>query len=479
MSDVYPVNEYGPLMPGIVMGSVAIVHVFLAQFAVGGGFLLCYFHWLGIKGKCSRAREFVAGYFKVLVMVSFVLGALTGVAIWFTAIQVSAHTIGAMVHNFHWLWAAEWTFFCLEIAAGYCFYRYHERISDRSSMILLVIYSIASWMSLFIINGILSWQLTPGLWLETRQMADGFFNPSFWPSLLFRTVVSTTLAALAACVVINLMQTVDRNAKTQLINRASHLLAPMVLMPVLGAWFLYVMPADSRSWVMGGSPTMMLFLAGSIAASLFVGGYAVIGLVMNKLYINGATATMLLMLAFVATAGGEFVREGARKPFTIRQVLYSNSIEPDDVARLRRVGCLADDPFPIRDAEEYPDVPLRDGARVFHRQCSVCHTVDGANAVVHLTGSWDTDQMRMNIAKLQHTKPFMPPFAGTAEELESLVQFILWASAGRPSVWQPTDANQRASALSRIEGWLEEAGTKPGVFDRNHRMAQNTLSNTN
>ena len=42
MSDVFPVNEFGPLMPGLVMAGVAIVHVFLAQFAVGGGIALSY-----------------------------------------------------------------------------------------------------------------------------------------------------------------------------------------------------------------------------------------------------------------------------------------------------------------------------------------------------------------------------------------------------------------------------------------------------
>ena len=107
MSDLFPVNDYEPLMPGLVIGGVAIVHVFLAQFAVGGGFLLCYFQWLAMRGKSPHARQFVQGYFKVLVLVSFVLGALTGVAIWFTAIQVSASTMGAMVYNFHWLWATE------------------------------------------------------------------------------------------------------------------------------------------------------------------------------------------------------------------------------------------------------------------------------------------------------------------------------------------------------------------------------------
>ena len=134
MIPIYPVNDYGPLMPGLVMAAVAILHVFLAQFAVGGGFLMCYFQWLAMTDREPLARRFVDGYFKMLVLISFVLGALTGVGIWFTSIQISAPTIGEMVFNFHWVWATEWSFFCLEIVAGYCFYRYHNRISDRAAL---------------------------------------------------------------------------------------------------------------------------------------------------------------------------------------------------------------------------------------------------------------------------------------------------------------------------------------------------------
>ena len=469
MSDVFPVNDYGPVMPGLVLAAVAIVHVFLAQFAVGGGVLLCYFQWLAMTGRSVHARHFVEGYFKVLVLIGFVLGVLTGVGIWFTAIQVSPATIGAMVDNFHWMWATEWAFFCLEIVSGYCFYRYHNRLNDKAALTLLVIYSVAAWLSLFFINGILSWQLTPGRWLQTHRLADGFFNPSFWPSLLFRTVVSLTLAALTACVVINWMTRLDHDARLSLMNRAANLLIPMVLMPGLGLWFLAVMPADSRSWVLGGSPAMMLFLNIAIASSLAIGAYAILGLVLQHLYINGATALLLLLLAFGATAGGEFVREGSRKPYSIRHVLYSNAIKPDDVAELREVGCIRNDPYPLRDNDQYPGDQVRLGAKVYRRQCSVCHTLHGTNAVAELTGSWDGNQMRMNFAKLQHTKPFMPPFAGTPAELEALVQFINWSSRERPTEW-PTDNDP--ATLAQIATWLEEAGTDPGDFQQNRKPPQ-------
>jgi len=458
MNDIYPVNDYGPLMPGLVMAAVAIFHVFLAQFAVGGGFLLCYFQWLAMTGRNAHARLFIDGYFKVLVMISFVLGALTGVGIWFTSIQISAATIGEMVFQFHWIWATEWSFFCLEVVAGYCFYRCHDRMTDRLRMTLLVLYTFAAWMSLFWINGILSWQLTPGAWVESRSIVDGFLNPSFWPSLFFRTVVCLTLASLAGCVVVNMIPNLERDAQTALINRAAHLMIPMVLMPALGAWFLYSMPDDSRKWVLGGSPAMMLFFMISVGASVAIGGYAVVGLWMQRLYINGATGTLLILLAFGATAGGEFVREGSRKPFSIREVVYSNGIRPQNVAQLRIDGCVADDPYPITFEDRLPNSDVERGARVFRRQCAVCHTMEGANAIAHLTETWDTAQLRMNVAKLQQTKPFMPPFAGTATELESLVQYIRWVQANRPEHW-PVEHDETTTA--DIQKWLNEAGVDP------------------
>jgi len=456
----FPVNEFDPMIKGMVMGGIGIVHVFLAQFAIGGGFLMLFFQWLATTGRNPHARTFLDGYFKILVLVSFVLGALTGVAIWFTTIQISPRTIGVMIQEYHWIWATEWTFFCLEVVAGYAFYRYGKRLDDKSRFTLLGLYSAAAWFSLFWINGILSWQLTPGAWTTDRTVWSGFFNPSFWPSLIFRTITALTIASLVACLVITTMKGLDRAARTSLQNHAAWLLAPMTLMPVLGIWFLAVIPADSRSWVLGGSAAMTLFMGLALSASLLIGVYALVGLIRTRLFINGATAALLLALAFGATAAGEFVREGVRKPFTIREYLYSNSIRPDEIATLRNDGCLSVDPYPLRNAEALPDDTLRMGAKVYRMQCSICHTVSGVNGLTHLTGTWSVEQKRMNIAKLQHTKPFMPPFAGNAKELEALVQYISWAH--NEDSYQPDTMND-PHVLSDIQRWLDDAGIDAGT----------------
>jgi cytochrome bd ubiquinol oxidase subunit I len=455
----YPVIDLGPLMKGLVIGGLGIFHVFLAQFAIGGGMLLCYLQWLHMRGACRLARRFSDDYFKLLVLVSFVLGAVTGVAMWFTSIQISPRTIGTMVLEFHWVWATEWTFFCLEVVAGYLFYRYGSGLPDRTRLQLLLLYSFASWMSLFWINGILSWQLTPGTWLETRNVWAGFFNPGFLPSLIFRTISAAAIAALAACTLVNAVPGFTREERQSLVGICARPLVFMLAMPLVGAWYLGTMPADSRGWATGGSVPMTLFLTMAVGSSTLIGLYAILAILRQRLFVNGATASLLLALAFVATAGGEFVREGVRKPFTIREYLYSNSIARDGVADLRRRGSTADDPYPLRNQADYPNEQLVLGAKVFRAQCSVCHTLDGMNAVTELAATWTIEQRRLNIAQLQRTKPFMPPFAGTPSEVEAIVQLIGWRHAGRPADWA---VSRDPAVLAQIERWLDEAGTGPG-----------------
>jgi len=452
----YPINDFGPLMKGMVLGGVAILHVFLAQFAIGGGILLCFFQWAAMTGRSTLARGFIDGYFRFLVLISFVLGALTGVSLWFTTIQVSPRTIGMMVDEFHWLWATEWTFFCLEVTSGYLFYRYGTRLSDKIRFVLLVVYSIAAWMSLFWINGILSWQLTPGAWLESKNVWDGFFNATFWPSLLFRTITAMVEAGLFACVVINFSTMWTREQKTELFHAAFRFLVPMIAMPLLGIWYYSVMPEDSRSWVSGGSAAMTMFLTISVGASLLIGLYAATMLASRRSFLNGTTSLLLLALAGAATAGGEFVREGVRKPYTVRNTLYSNSITETEVAELRKIGSVTNDPYPLLNAEHYPDDQLRLGAKVFRFQCAICHTQSGANGIRELTQTWTTDQLRLNVAQLQRTKPFMPPFAGTPQELEALVQWIRWIAANEPAEWTATNDPR---ILEQIQKHLDDVGT--------------------
>jgi len=148
------------------------------------------------------------------------------------------------------------------------------------------------------------------------------------------------------------------------------------------------------------------------------------------------------------------VREGARKPYTIRGILYSTSITPAEVAQLRVEGATARDPYALRDEARYVTPQLVRGAKVERALCDACHTMKGANALVELSRTWTDEQLRMNIAKLQRTKAFMPPFAGNADDVEALVQLLKWERADAPKAWAET------KAPAEIARWLDEAGVQ-------------------
>ena len=40
--------------------------------------------------------------------------------------------------------------------------------------------------------------VTSGDWVTTRSFADGFFNPTYWPTVALRTAVAVGLAGLYA-----------------------------------------------------------------------------------------------------------------------------------------------------------------------------------------------------------------------------------------------------------------------------------------
>jgi cytochrome bd ubiquinol oxidase subunit I len=343
MTLYYPIQDYGPLMKGMIIGGLGIFHVFLAQMATGGGMVLCYLEWLRRTGRSRNAGRFLNGHFQALVLVSFVLGALAGVAMWFTSLQVSPRTIGVLVDEFHWLWATEWTFFCVQVVAGYMFLRYKDRLSGRGRMFLLAFYSVAAWFSLFWINGILSFPIPPGPWALTHDVWSGFFHPSFWPLLCYRTVAAMAIGATAACVVIKFAGPPEREAQRELIDHIAVFLAPMVLMPFLGIWFLASMPLDSRSCMLGGNVALTIVMWIGMGMSLLIGAYALGAFWYWKPDINGFTAALLCAFAFAATAGGEIIREGAGKPYSIREVLYSSSFPQDELERLRATGSLTSD----------------------------------------------------------------------------------------------------------------------------------------
>lgn len=104
----YPVWDL-PMGGGVLIAVVAIPHVFISHFAVGGGLWLVVTEHLARRRQDGELLEFVRRLSKFFLLVTLVLGAITGVGIWFTISLVSPDAVSALIHTFLWGWAIEWT----------------------------------------------------------------------------------------------------------------------------------------------------------------------------------------------------------------------------------------------------------------------------------------------------------------------------------------------------------------------------------
>ncbi len=435
----YPVFDLPWLGGGTLIAAVAVLHVYIAHFAVGAGIFFAVAETIGRRRRDALLLRFLRDFSRFFIYLAFVLGAVSGVGIWFCISMVSPRATSLLIHQFVWGWATEWVLFLVEIVAGYVYYYTWDRLDARRHLIVAWIYAVAAWLSLAVINGIITFMLTPGRWAELRAAGDwdaafwaGFFNPTYWPSLVLRTISSLALAGILVCVAVNLARGYGREERIRVIHAASYFMLPLVLMAPVGWWYFRHVPADARGLPFGGAVAMSLLFAFAAACSVLIAVYAWFALLRARGYVGLPTALLLAALAFMATGAVEYVREGIRKPYLVRGYLWSNGIadRPAEVARLRTEGILASAPW-IAPPERMAGADLRTrGGWVFQAQCSQCHTIDGVNGVRPLVHRWPPELIRMGLDHLDRLKGFMPPFVGTEAEKQALTDWLVGLNPG-------------------------------------------------
>lgn len=423
----YPIWDVPQIGGGMVIAMIAIFHVTIAHFAVGAGLFSAVTEHYAWKKNNQLLLRFLRDYVRYLILISFVLGALSGVGIWFSISLVSPEATSALIHQFVWGWATEWVFFFVEIIAGYIYYYTWRRMDPIKHNIVGWIYAIAAFMSLVIINGIICFMLSPGEWLQTGSFWDGFFNPTYWPSLVLRTISSLAIAAIFVSVAVNLNQGYTREERQQIINESSLWLVPLALMIPVSIWYFAMAPEEARALVQGGAIAMTLFFMFGMAASTLVGLYAYVGLVLKKRYINLETAVLLAAIAFLATGSMEFVREGVRKPYVIYDYMYSNGILKEEIDELNQEGVLQWAPWTaVAIGEEVEEMDsLQRGHALFRAQCQRCHTFEGVNGIIPLIRNWPESSIIHSLETLHVEQYYMPPFVGSEQDKKDLTRFLM------------------------------------------------------
>lgn len=418
----YPIWEPPLIGGGLVIGFIAILHVFVSHFAVGGGLFLPLAERKAYRENNQALLDYVRSHSKFFILVVLVFGAVSGVGIWWSIGLVNPEATATLIHVFVWGWAIEWVFFLVEIAAAFFYYYGWERLDRRTHLLVGWIYFGAAWASLVIINGILTFMLTPGRWVETRSFADAFFNPSMLPSAIIRTAVSVALAGVYALVTGAALRDVGLRAEV-VRYAAKWVLAGTLVIAPAGVWYIVSLPPLAREISMGGAPAVTIFAGLSIFFSVLIVIFTWFGAYQRPRQFGLAFAFLIAVMALSVTAVTEWVREAVRKPYIIYGYMYSNTIRVEDAERVRQQGVLALARW-VRHRDVHATNQVAAGEDIFNVQCAACHTLDGYNSIRFAVKGWSPTLIDYGLRHLNELKGFMPPFLGSESERRALAAWL-------------------------------------------------------
>jgi len=444
----YPFWEIPYLGSGWVIGIIAIFHVMISQFAVGGGLYLPMAERKAMRIADPELRaawlKQLASHSKFFLILTGVFGTVSGVGIWFAIGLTHPEGTSTLIHNFVFGWAMEWVFFLVELTTVAVYYYTWNRIDPKLHLKVGWVYAGASAFTLIIINGILAFMLTPGdTWLavagtghEASKFWNAFFNPTYWPSLLLRTCVCCSLAGVWALITSSQIDGEKQPAlKISTVQWSVKWLVPsFVAIPFLMIWYYMMVPASQQALLTLGIDTINAGTFSAVtrmALVIIVTSATIVGVAYylayrNPLDFNLSHALAVLLLALMATGAGEYSREMLRKPYVIGHWMYSNGVRVPYVNRINQDGYLVHSNWVWSGS----DASYSRGEAIFRGECGSCHTMDGYRPMRQLLSGRDRANIGSFVTMLHDYKPdmpykrFMPPMVGTQQDVNDLTDFL-------------------------------------------------------
>lgn len=420
----------------MLIPTIAIPHVIVAQFAVGGGIVLADMVRRCYRDNLKETLEFLRTASRYFILITVVFGAVTGVGIWWTIGLTSPDATAALIHQFVFFWATEWVMFLVEIVAAFVFYYLWDDLTPSEHVAVGWVYAGSAWLSLVLITGITSFMLTTGSWEPGGSPWVAFFNPSFVPQTLIRTGGSLAIAALGIGLFVSFYENLE--IKDRVIKWISQwAMIGMVMIVVGGVFYLYVLPQHVRLNLVR-APILIAMAVMNFSITLVVLGALASGAMAGTRWITPPAAGLLLVAGMGAIASGEFVREGSRKPYLIRGYMYSPGIRVSEVSGMREEGFVEHATWLKKYvSEKYPEYIKRGpsalteqerialGKGIFRYHCASCHATVGYNGIEPIIEPWSRSMIMDTTRSLHRANPAMPPWFGNDRERELLGKYLI------------------------------------------------------
>lgn len=442
-----------------VMGIIGVIHVVASHTSVGASILFALLETKAYRENRPELTDFIRKYGMFLLVFSYIIGSITGPGIWYAITVASPRGVGGLIHNFVWVWAAEWVYFTVEVIGVYALVYLIGKVDAKTHLKITWSFALASWATMLLIVGILSFMMWPGheSWYLTGSTNDAFYNLNFFAHLGTRTGSMLVMAVVVGLMVASRIKDLD------LRRSVVRFLAPIGLTGGLFAvmmFLYYLQTLPENAVVMLNTHLLPVYAKGMVA--VFV--VATLWLLFawwkpDRIH----TAAAVALFAFIAVVGvwpEERMRESMRKPFIAGQYIYGNQVIARDVPgkgivaevdRIAEHGLLTLHPFIPERLRVIDDANrLEVGELLAKVSCANCHALEAGaplrNVPDKFHGATDEDLIAAFLdGPLKHgSQPYMPRIDLPAEETRAIAHFI--AAVNRGENIPQRIAQQRAAA---------------------------------
>lgn len=441
---------------GWVIGLIATFHVLASHTSVGAAMLFAYLSYRAYKEDRNDYLDFIKKYGLFLMVFTYVAGSITGPGIWYSTTVGSPNGIGALIHSFVWKWATEWVFFVIEVVGVYMIVYLVGKVDKRTHMKISLIFGVASFATMIIIVGILSFMMLPGkeAWFTEGGYLNGFYGTNTFIQMGMRGAFMLTITAVVGGIIISAIK--DDAFKKEMARKLGWLgIISAISGALLFQAYLTSVP-DQAILVMENrlpdyfETSIMAVLAGTLA-------YFVITIARPQMLTAGLAGMMTVIITVAGLWPEETARESMRKPYVAGQYVYSNQVIARDVPgmdiksqipHLEEHGILKSHPFTpdhLRTVNE--GNVIQAGEFIAMTYCSNCHSPSETGIrPLHRYFPKNITQARMetyvrgvlttgNIA-------YMPKMPMLEPEIKALSAYLVMNKTGGPQAIQTAIANE-------------------------------------
>ena len=466
MLGMYPTFYVPQIGTAWVMGIIGVIHVVASHTSVGAAFLFALLETKAYRENKPQLMDFIKRYGMFLLVFSYIIGSITGPGIWYAITVTSPRGVAGLIHNFVWVWAAEWVYFTVEVIGVYALVYLTGKIDARTHLKLTWSFALASWATMLLIVGILSFMMWPGnpAWYQTGSTNDAFYNLNFFAHLGIRTGSMLVMAAVVGLIVASGLRD---NALRRSVVR---LMTPIGLVGGLFAvmmFLYYLQTIPTNAHVILSSQMLPVYQRGMVAIFVATTLYLLFAC-LKPLKVNLAIAvSMFCLIVIVGVWPEERMRESMRKPFVVGQYIYGNQIIARDVPGK---GIVAEvDTIAVKGLLKlHPFVPdrlrvvddsnrLEVGRLLTKVACANCHALEPGAPLRSLPDKFyratDVDLIEAFLrGPLAHgTQPYMPRIDLPEDEVNAIATYLAAVDSGKDVDRLIAEQHSAATAANKKE----------------------------